>query len=410
MQLVQPSRQRLMVLLVVGRIWLVRFAYYLCRLLPLRRRLVLATAHHDHISGNLVAIRDELARRQPAIEVVELAYRSTRGLRGAISGALNSLLAGYYLATSRVFVVDDYFFPLYVVRRRRGTLAVQVWHACGAFKRFGHSIGDRSFGANPALTKRVRIHTNYDVCVASSEAAAQAYAEAFDVPLERFLWSVGVPRTDVLLREPDVGRTRDRLRRAYDIPPDRRAILYAPTFRGDRTYAAQHPTQLDLRLLRDALHEDHLVLLRMHPFVRSRARIEADLAEFIIDVSDHPEINELMLASDVLLTDYSSVIFEFALLRRPIVFFAPDHEAYERERGFYFDYREEGPGPVFTTTAELAAYLRSGMLATDRLETFARRWFSVADGRAAERFVDRLVMPGLDGHGGVRSRPENEGR
>ena len=409
MQLVQPSRQRMMALLVIGRIWLVRLAYYICRLLPLRRRIVLATAHHDHISGNLVAIRDELAGRQPPIEVVELAYRSRRGLRGAISGALNSLLAGYYLATARVFVVDDYFFPLYVVRRRRGTLAIQVWHACGAFKRFGHSIGDRSFGANPALTERVRIHTNYDICVASSEAAARAYAEAFDQPLERFVWSVGVPRTDVLLREPDAGRTRERLRREYGITPERRAILYAPTFRGDRTFAAQHPTQLDLRLLRDALHEGHVLLLRMHPFVRSRERIDADLANFVIDVSDQPEVNELMLASDVLVTDYSSVIFEFALLRRPIAFFAPDHEAYERERGFYFDYREEGPGPVFTTSADLAAYLRSGALATERLEAFARQWFFVADGRAAERFVDRLVLPSLDGHG-VRGTPPGDGR
>jgi CDP-glycerol glycerophosphotransferase (TagB/SpsB family) len=397
MQLIGSRPAGLMGLLVIARMWLVRLAFYPAKALPLRSRVVLATAHFDHLEGNLKAIRDELARRDPAIPVATLAYSSRPGLRGAVKGVFNALVAGYQLATARVFIVDDYFFPLYVIRPRPGSTVIQVWHACGAFKKFGHSIGDRSFGADPELTRRVRIHSNYDVCLASSRATAECYAEAFEQPLERFVWSLGIPRTDVLVGEPKVSRTRERLRRQYGIPDDQRVVLYAPTFRGDRTYAAHHPTDLDLDLLQQVLGNDHVILLRLHPLVRSAFTTTAKLAGFVLDASGHADVNELMLASDVLVTDYSSVIFEFALLGRPIALFAPDHEAYERERGFYFDYRADGPGPIFETTRELADYLRAGDLDTGRVERFRQKWLSVADGHSTERFVDQLLLPALAG-------------
>jgi CDP-ribitol ribitolphosphotransferase len=108
-------------------------------------------------------------------------------------------------------------------------------------------------------------------------------------------------------------------------------------------------------------------------------------------------MNELMLVSDVLVTDYSSVIFEFALLGRPMAFFAPDTAAYDDERGFYFDYRSGVPGPVFEDSAELAAYLAAGEFDLDRVQRFAETWFDVADGHASERFYDEVIVPALDG-------------
>jgi CDP-ribitol ribitolphosphotransferase len=128
--------------------------------------------------------------------------------------------------------------------------------------------------------------------------------------------------------------------------------------------------------------------------------IGPELQGFAIDVSDHPDINELMLVSDVLVTDYSSAIYEFALLDRPMVFFAPDYEAYEAERGFYFDYRTGVPGPIFETSEELAAYLRAGEFDLARVERFRRESFDIADGRSTARVTDELIVPALDGAGG----------
>jgi CDP-ribitol ribitolphosphotransferase len=106
-------------------------------------------------------------------------------------------------------------------------------------------------------------------------------------------------------------------------------------------------------------------------------------------------MNELMFVSDLLVTDYSSAIFEFALLERPMAFLAPDYEAYERERGFYVDYRTGVPGPVFADTAALAAWIRAGDFDLERVRRFARESFQVADGHASERLVDRVILPAL---------------
>jgi CDP-ribitol ribitolphosphotransferase len=152
---------------------------------------------------------------------------------------------------------------------------------------------------------------------------------------------------------------------------------------------------LDLGVLQRVLGDDHVVLLRQHPFVRKSSPIDPALAGFVIDVSDYPDINELMLVSDVLVTDYSSAMYEFSLLGRPMAFFAPDHADYEGERGFYLDYRTGVPGPVFERADELASWLRAGAFDLDRVARFRAESFDVADGHATERFVDEVVLPAL---------------
>ncbi|MEO8438163.1 MAG: CDP-glycerol glycerophosphotransferase family protein, partial [Chloroflexota bacterium] len=337
-------------LVLTIRIVLVRVTFAIARHLQLRPRVVLATAHSPRLAGNLAALHDELASRVPPIPTVVIAHRPATGVRGRVLAAWQAVVAAYYLATSRVFIVDDYFFPIYVVRPRAGTMIIQTWHACGAFKKVGYSVLDKTFGVDEALASRVRIHSNYDVCLVASQTAAPAYAEAFRQPLDRFVSRLGIPRTDVFFGEERLERTRQAVRARYGLTDGRRVILYAPTFRGDSVTDARAIDDLDLTVLHDALAEDHVLLVRLHPFIRSRTVIGPEIAGFAIDVSDYPDINELMLVSDVLVTDYSSAIFEYALLGRPMVFFAPDYEAYERERGFYFDYRTGVPGPIFETT------------------------------------------------------------
>ncbi len=382
-------------LVLTLRIGLVRAGFAFGRRLALRRRVVLATAHSARLAGNLASLQDELGGRTPAIRVIVLARRPARGIRGRLAAMAQALSAGYYLATSRVFIVDDYFFPIYVVRPRDGTTIIQTWHACGAFKKIGYSLLDRSFGADEALVERVPIHSNYDVCLVASAGAAPAYAEAFRQPLERFRSDLGIPRTDVFFGDDRLTAIRAAVRSKYGLDGRRRVVLYAPTFRGDTITNAHATDDLDLRVLRDVLGDDHVILVRLHPFVRAGTAIGPDLSGFAIDASDHPDINELMLVSDVLVTDYSSAIYEFALLDKPMVFFAPDYEAYERERGFYFDYRTGLPGPIFETTQALAGYLRAGVFDLERVARFRAASFDVADGRSSARVTDRLIIPAL---------------
>ncbi len=380
---------------VIIRTWLVRIGFLLGSIRPRDRHVLLATAHAERLGGNLAAIRDELATRRPPVPVRVLAHRTTGGWPGRLAGAAAALRAGHALARARVVIVDDYFFPIYVVRPRPGTTIVQTWHASGAFKRFGHSVREASFGADASLTRRVRIHANYDVCLVGSADAATHYAEAFGLPLDRFRWDLGIPRTDAFFDADARSAAQARVRNRYDIPAGRRVVLWAPTFRGDRVTDARDADQLDLRAMASALGEDHVLMLRLHPFVRDRLAVPASASGFVRDVSAHPDIGELMFVADVLVTDYSSAIFEYSLLERPMAFFAPDLDAYGRERGFYVDYRSWVPGPVFDRTEALAAWLRAGEPDLDRVRRFRDASFAVADGRATARLVDEVLLPGL---------------
>jgi CDP-ribitol ribitolphosphotransferase len=384
-------------LLIGVRTWLVRVAFSVGRRRPLRRRVVLATAHAARLRGNLAYIRRELAATHPEIEVVVLAHPPARGIGGRLTAAAHAMLAGWHLATARLFVVDDYFFPIYVIDPRRGTTIVQTWHASGAFKKIGYSVLDKSFGADATLTSRVSIHANYDICLVGSQRAAPHYAEAFGLPLDRFVSRLGIPRTDLFFDEQRRSAAVAAVHARYSIPQDRRVILYAPTFRGDTVTDARQPDDLDIGLLRERLGDTHVLLLRLHPFVRDSVGIGPADRGFVIDVSDWPDINELMLVSDVLVTDYSSAIYEFALLERPMLFFAADHQAYERERGFYFDYRSGVPGPILDSTESLAEALRARTFDRERVAAFRDLSFDVADGHATRRFVNEIVLPALAG-------------
>jgi CDP-ribitol ribitolphosphotransferase len=380
----------------VVRTFLTRLGFLAGRLRPPRARVVLATSHTPVLVGNLRFIDEELQARHPDVPVVRLTLRRSGRLR-RLALPITTFLAGYHLAASRVTVVDDYFFPMYVVTPRRGTTRVQVWHAAGAFKKFGFSVLDKTFGADEDYVRHVRIHSNYSVALVSSLNVAPHYAEAFGQPGTIFTSRIGIPRTDLFGDPERRARAEARVRAQYALPPGRRVVLYAPTFRGETVGRARYADLLDLEAMHRVLGDDHVVLLKLHPFVRDAVDIPPALRAFVIDASGDPDVNELMLVSDVLVTDYSSVIYEFALLGRPIAFLAPDEGAYDEERGFYFDFRREAPGPIVDTTEELAALIRADGFDLERVRAFAAASFDVPPGGATRRLVDEVLVPALRG-------------
>ena len=235
------------------RTWAARTGFAVGRLLPIRARVVLASQRTSRIGGNLAYIERELRRRTPTIRTDVLAYRIAGGRRGRVRALLDQVRAGFALATARVVVVDDYFFPMYVITPRPGTIRVQTWHAAGAFKKIGYSVLDKSFGADEDLVSRVNIHSNYDVCLMPSGKATVHYMDAFRQPLERFTAELGYPRTDLFFDVEHRARATSAIRERYRLPADRKVLLYAPTFRGDTVGAARYDDLLDLAVLRDAL-------------------------------------------------------------------------------------------------------------------------------------------------------------
>jgi CDP-ribitol ribitolphosphotransferase len=360
-----------------------RFLGLFLNLLPVRPRVVLATARVPTLEGNLAFIHAAVRRIRPDVTCVVLAEPYGYGLRARVAYFLRVLRGMYYLRTSTLFIVDNAYLPIHVARHRPETTVVQVWHAVAALKRFGADT------MRPlAEPERTFLHRHYDFVICAGEASRQPYAAALRSDIERVL-PLGAPRTDFFFDRAAIAAARARVLAAYPALAGRRVITYAPTFRG-RGRARQAAAGLDPRALRAGLDEADVLVLKTHPNLDPRL---TPTAGFDVVVAPGLELNDLLAATDVLVTDYSSSVFEFALLRRPIVLLVGDLAEYERDPGLYLDYRTEMVGTQVVDTEGLVRVIREGRFDLDGYDAFIARHLGGSDGAASERVVRRFLAP-----------------
>jgi teichoic acid ribitol-phosphate primase len=346
-----------------------------------RRRIVLASPRLPHLEGNLAYLRDALLARQPDLPHVVLTEPYGYGLRAKLAYLLRVTRGTYYLHTSQLFVVDNAYLPVHVAPHRRATTVVQVWHAASAAKRFGMDTAQP-----PAEPERTFLHRHYDAVIVSAEGVREPYSRALRTPLEQVL-PLGTPRTDFFFDGSAMAAARARLLEAHPQLGGRRVILYAPTFRG-RGRGKYAASGLDGQRLRAMLPADHALVLKTHPNLDPSVtpREGFDL------VAPHTdEINDWLALTDIFITDYSSSIFEYALLRRPLIVMVGDLAEYERDPGMYVDYRRQMIGVLAADTDEVAGAIRAGRFEYSGHESFIERHVGSCDGRASARVADWLL-------------------
>jgi CDP-glycerol glycerophosphotransferase len=340
-------------------------------------------------------IYEELVRRRPDLVKV-WAYNGRLRTADPNTRVVERLSPRYfwYLARARYWV-NNQSFPHYVTRRRDGVY-VQTWHGT-PLKRMLHDLPEVHGRDLGYVDRASRAAAQWSVLVSPNPFTTERMRSAFRYTGQAL--ELGYPRNDVLHR-PDRDQIAARVRARLGLQPEQKVVLYAPTFRDDQTtggrFVFRLPFDLD-RLHRD-LGGDTVLLLRMHVLIAQAVEIPAHLRDFVRDVSSYPEIQELYLAADVLVTDYSSVFFDFAQLRRPVVFYAYDLADYrDKLRGFYLDYSTELPGPIVETEDELVHALSHldevEAASAERREAFLERFAAHDDGHAAERVVDAIFGP-----------------
>ncbi|SDQ14481.1 CDP-glycerol glycerophosphotransferase family protein [Microbacterium sp. cf332] len=346
---------------------------------PLENAVFFESFYGRSASDNPRAIDRELARVAPGItrywSVVDLSIAVPEGGIAVIEGS-----AEWHRArgVARLLVVNDWL--RHGFARRPGQTVLQTWHGTPLKRLALHRPG---FDPRRALAV-VRESRRWDILLAQNPYSARVLRAAYAFR-RRPVWVEGYPRTDDL-HAGDGRAVRD----ALGIDPGERVVLYAPTWRDDRETLVDF---LDLPAL--AAATDAVVLVRGHS--RTMAPGADEQGARVIDVTTHPDLAGLQLASDVLITDYSSIMFDYSVTGRPIYFFAPDLERYRGElRGFYFDLAASAPGPVLSTQDELVSAIveREGG-DPDRYARWRARFNPRDDGRAAERVVARILDQGL---------------
>lgn len=322
------------------------------------------------------------------LEFVSLGETRVRGhqyYRNCIAFVKNVATAQYVFLNDASNVVSC--LPL-----RPETKVVQLWHGCGAFKKWGMSTADLIFGGTREEILRHPFYKNLSLVTVSSPEVVWAYEEAMVLQDEPGLVQpTGVSRTDVFFDDDYLAAGRSKIQQLVPAATEKKVIVYAPTFRG-RVAQAEGPNALDLAKMKASLGDSHVLLIKHHPFVKRRPPILAECSDFAFDVSEKVGINELLCGADLVISDYSSLVFEYSLFERPMIFFAYDRDDYADWRGFYYEYEELTPGPICETTEEVIEQicLASDSFDPSRVRAFRAKFMSSCDGHATDRIIETV--------------------
>lgn len=296
--------------------------------------------------------------------------------------------AKYWITNSRL--------PLWIPKPEK-TIYLQTWHGT-PLKKLAVDMDEVHMpGTNTDKYKKnfVTETQKWDYLVSPNNYSTEIFRRAFQ--FKKNILETGYPRNDFLINEnnPDA---IDKIKSKIGIPTDKKVILYAPTWRDNQFYGRgryKFNIQMDLDLLKEELSDEYVFVLRMHYLIAENLDL-SNYDGFIFDMSHHEDIRELYLISDMLITDYSSVFFDYSILKRPMIFYVYDIEEYRDSlRGFYFDFENEAPGPLVKTTGELIRKiqeLNDGLPQDNNLETFYQSFCCLEDGHASERIVQQIFL------------------
>lgn len=293
------------------------------------------------------------------------------------------------ISTSKIILLDDFYPNIHNFNLKKNIELIQLWHAVGAFKTFGFSRLGKP-GGTPQESPN---HRNYDYAIVSSNEIRRFYSEGFGISDEKVV-ATGIPRTDIFFNEQYNDHITKKLYNKYPAFKDKKTILFAPTFRGEGKIDAFYP--LDKFNIEEFFHclnnpRDYILIIKQHPFVRDKVKIPEKYKDNVIDLSNESNINDLLFITDILITDYSSVIFEAALLNIPMLFYAYDLAEYTIDRGFYYDYDVLVPGKIVQTFEKLIESINNNDFEEFKINSFKNKFFNDLEGKSTERACNLIL-------------------
>lgn len=352
--------------------------YALFKLLPVRDKITLISRQSDFPSEDFLMLKAEIEKQSPKTEVKILSKKLRKSPGALISYIGHIFVQMYHIATSKTVVLDSYCIAVSVLKQRRSLRVVQIWHAMGALKRVGLSILGEEEGSNPKLAKAMRMHRNYTHVLASGKACVKPFAEAFGCD-EKSIVIGSLPRVDRLMSEEIKQRTIDKifdiyqeLKQAKDC--DKKIIVYAPTFRKHKDISIEVED-----LINKISSEDRIIVIKKHPLMK--LCIE-DRPGVIID--DTFSTEEMLYIADYVIADYSAIVFEAALLNKPMCFYAFDLDEYMASRSFYLDYEKDMPGAICKDVDEVETVLKDFCFDLEAVKNFAHNYVEKTEGVTKE--------------------------
>jgi CDP-glycerol glycerophosphotransferase (TagB/SpsB family) len=382
----KASKKRRLSLKIIGYLIFAGFYYIFRCFCSIKPKQVFCIMTHDGSKdGNVAVVIDYLKKQdnEYSFQFIKKEDRKRVKKPGIWKGKLSFFIVKpYYLATSAYVLLDNTFLPMAYIRFSKRVHVVQLWHGTGTIKRFGQDV-------NTGQLKKLEYLANSRIThlIVNSEQSKKEYTGSFGVKEDK-VFVYGLPRTDLFFDERMKAERRKAFYKQHPELEGKKLVLYAPTLRDQEL--KQPRLALDTEKIIKELPKDYVVMLRLHPFVmemyQRNEQYKQAIRENVISMSGYPDINTLLLVADYLITDYSSVIFEYCLLKKPMLFYAYDLEEFsDHGRGFYRNYREFVPGPIAETTEEIIELLKKDDFNLEAINSFIDSNYQYLDGKSTER-------------------------
>lgn len=370
-------------LLKIG-ILILKFIYGIFKLFPVKDRVVILSRQSDSPSTDINLLYRKIQLMHPDYDVIVLSKKFVQD-----STAFKKLLyifhilrQMWYLSTSKIAVLDSYCIPVSLFKHRKSLLIVQMWHSIGTMKKFAYSIVDKAEGSSSEISNLMKMHRGYDYIFAAGDGYRAHLAEGFGYPIEKVI-VMPLPRVELLKSANYREKVRKEIFAKYTtLDNGKLNVIYAPTFR--KVNDKRFDMALEA-LCSDFDYSSFNLIVKPHPLTNVA---DINLNQAIMD--NRFSTFDLLFASDILITDYSCIMYEAAILRLPIYFYAYDFDEYMSSRDTYIDYKSEVPGPVFYDARSLISKLKEPGYDFDKLDSFLNKYVSLYSKSETEEIVNFL--------------------
>lgn len=350
--------------------------YFFLKLIPTNKnKIVFISRQTDDINVDFQMIKEEIERRNKKIKMVFMCKRIKKGILNSISYFFTLVTQMYNLATSKIAIIDSYCIPVCVLNHKKSLFVLQIWHSIGKIKKSGYQTLDTPSGRSSKMAKLMCMHKNYDKIIAGGPAFDEFYELGFNVKKDVLL-HYGLPRIDYLLNNEK--RLKKEIYEKYPEFKNKKIVYYTPTF---RTYDVDGP----LKMMKEFEKQDFILIVRGHP----NQRLDIDYSK-VYECMEFKS-TELLTIADYVITDYSSICLEAAILNKKVLFYVYDYDKYMSENGINLDAYKVLPTCSSKDIKELFKIINTDKYDNKAYQDFRKKYLPEKLGKSTELIVDYIM-------------------
>ncbi len=368
------------IILIKMGIAISNFIYFFIKLFPIKKnKVTFISRQSNNASIDFNMIVEKLKEEDTDCKIVLLCKRLENGIFSQIKYCFHILRQMYHIATSKVVVLDSYCIPICILKHKKSLVVIQIWHALGSLKKFGYSSLDKKDGRSSKIAKAMRMHYNYTYILTSSKVSKKYFMEAFNAKEEQ-MKVMNLPRVDFLKSKITSEEIKNKFYEIYqEANNDKKIILYCPTQRKSGKVPLGE-------IIEEIPFEKYNLMVKLHNgkeiLYTNKGKILK--GRFFTGM-------ELLHVGDYIITDYSAIVYEAAITKKPIYFYAYDYINYMQDRGTYIDYKKEMPGPICEDFKQIIEMIESNYYDEEKEEEFCHKYIENLEKNATEQLTDFIL-------------------